>query len=322
MILLSERLYRILLVLYPERFRRDFGDEMARSFRSLCKEELGRYGRIGLLRLWIYTFLELFATAVKERGHALDMTKLSRLGGLMAVAGGGLFVVHGVSMPLYGRLFWSTGSSLQAAFFDILQLAMQAGSLLLVGGLIGLVCRIAGGRRDAQTGFATRHLPTRHLTVAGRLGPVHMAALIGLLLAAVAGLSCAAGLALVLVSGALEIFTGSAADTLILILSTAGFWTLSVSITLLGFVVWRRGLLGKWSVVPVFAGSIPLLWAAYTTVSALAFGPRTLLPAETLETFVYLGLPYIMLGLPWILLGHALRSEGVEGNRAGVQVQS
>ena len=63
----SERAYRWLLRVYPRELRDGYGDEMARCFRDLCREELEDGGSLGLVALWARTLPELFYTALKER---------------------------------------------------------------------------------------------------------------------------------------------------------------------------------------------------------------------------------------------------------------
>jgi hypothetical protein len=63
----SERAYRALLRAYPRGLRDGYGDEMARLFRDLCREELEDGGGLGLAALWARTLPELLYTALKER---------------------------------------------------------------------------------------------------------------------------------------------------------------------------------------------------------------------------------------------------------------
>src|SRR5215212_8519314 len=64
----SERVYEALLLAYPKGFRSEYGPQMAQAFRDLCREELGRSGRAGLVELWVRTVLDLAVTALAERG--------------------------------------------------------------------------------------------------------------------------------------------------------------------------------------------------------------------------------------------------------------
>ena len=67
----SEWAYRSLLRAYPRGLRGEYGDEMARCFRDLCREELEDGGGLGLAALWARTLPELFYTALKERSTTL-----------------------------------------------------------------------------------------------------------------------------------------------------------------------------------------------------------------------------------------------------------
>ena len=68
----SERAYRSLLRAYPRELRGEYGDEMARYFRNLCREKLENGGGLGLAALWARTLPELFYTALKERSTMLN----------------------------------------------------------------------------------------------------------------------------------------------------------------------------------------------------------------------------------------------------------
>jgi hypothetical protein len=68
----SERAYRALLRAYPRELRDEYGDEMARCFRDLCREKLEDGGGWGLAALWARTLPELFYTALKERSTMLN----------------------------------------------------------------------------------------------------------------------------------------------------------------------------------------------------------------------------------------------------------
>jgi hypothetical protein len=62
----SQRVYRLLLLIYPLEFRREYGPHMAQLFRDCCRAADTRDGRPGLWRLWLRTLLDLVQTAPKE----------------------------------------------------------------------------------------------------------------------------------------------------------------------------------------------------------------------------------------------------------------
>jgi len=83
----SEWAYRALLRAYPRRLRDGYGDEMARCFRDLCREELEGSGSLGLAALWARTLPELFYTALKERSTTLTRnTYWAVVGAVLAAA--------------------------------------------------------------------------------------------------------------------------------------------------------------------------------------------------------------------------------------------
>ena len=66
-IALSDKLFRKLLRLYPQSYRRNFGDLMALLFRDQCRDawQRGRYA--GLLKLWLRTLPDLGKTSLIEQ---------------------------------------------------------------------------------------------------------------------------------------------------------------------------------------------------------------------------------------------------------------
>jgi hypothetical protein len=66
---IAQRVYRVLLLAYPKRFRREYGTCMEQAFRDLYREEACRSGGIGLVRLWVRVGRDLASSAVVERGR-------------------------------------------------------------------------------------------------------------------------------------------------------------------------------------------------------------------------------------------------------------
>ncbi|HSR53070.1 MAG TPA: ADOP family duplicated permease [Acidobacteriota bacterium] len=63
----SERLFRLLLYLFPSEMRRHFGRDMAEVFRDRLRAALREGGVTGMLRGWARSFLDLLASAFMER---------------------------------------------------------------------------------------------------------------------------------------------------------------------------------------------------------------------------------------------------------------
>jgi len=79
---ISERAYRSLLRAYPRELRDRYGEEMARCFRDLCREELEDGSGLGLAALWARTLPELLYTALKERSTMLARNTYRSVGGV------------------------------------------------------------------------------------------------------------------------------------------------------------------------------------------------------------------------------------------------
>lgn len=67
----SERFYRLLLLLYPAEMRRRFGGDMAELFRDRLRQEWRTRGRLGLIRAWRRTLLDLLSNSLMERFQEL-----------------------------------------------------------------------------------------------------------------------------------------------------------------------------------------------------------------------------------------------------------
>lgn len=63
---LSVSVYRLLLTLYPSRFREQHGPQMVQVVRDLCRRDLGRGGALGVLGLWTRLLVDLLGTAVDQ----------------------------------------------------------------------------------------------------------------------------------------------------------------------------------------------------------------------------------------------------------------
>ena len=83
---LTDRCYRLLLLIYPARFRRAYGYEMAQTFRASCRETFSAEGGLGLLRLCGSTLFDLLTTSLKEHLQTL-LALLKQLSGSLSPSG-------------------------------------------------------------------------------------------------------------------------------------------------------------------------------------------------------------------------------------------
>jgi hypothetical protein len=69
---LSDRIYRLLLIAYPDDFRRTYGAEMAQVFHDSCRDAIVRASAVGIAEVWLRTIGDLIVSALKERAAAPD----------------------------------------------------------------------------------------------------------------------------------------------------------------------------------------------------------------------------------------------------------
>src|SRR5215471_13698981 len=70
-LVISDSIYRLLLLAYPSEFRSEYGPEMARAFRDSCRPELRRGTAIGFVSLWARTIIDCGITAPGEHMEIL-----------------------------------------------------------------------------------------------------------------------------------------------------------------------------------------------------------------------------------------------------------
>jgi hypothetical protein len=128
----SERVYRSLLRAYPRELRDEYGDEMARCFRDLCRKGLEDGGGLGLAALWARTLPELLYSALKERSTMLNRN-VYRGAARLVLATAFILMLPLLAMQVTDEVVW-----------DLADFAV-AGALLVGTGLTyELVARKAG----------------------------------------------------------------------------------------------------------------------------------------------------------------------------------
>ncbi|HSR69792.1 MAG TPA: ADOP family duplicated permease [Acidobacteriota bacterium] len=136
----SERIYRLLLYLFPAEMRRRFGRDMAELFRDRMRCALRHGGTAGLLGGWTRSFFDLFSSAFMEHiRQAREKLSWFRAGANSNSGGGRL--------PLGGGL----GHDLRYAFKSLLR--NPASSLLVL-----LTLALGVGANAAMLGLTSRLL--------------------------------------------------------------------------------------------------------------------------------------------------------------------
>lgn len=131
----QERLYRLLLRLYPASFRARFGDEMAQLFADQLRDARAGRSPSGSAGVWLRTVGDLVTTAVAERtrrdgavAHSLVApSTLNRVLGAIGILGG--FVLVAALIP---GLPWSW------AVFNLRLVLFELGAIAVVVAVHGL----------------------------------------------------------------------------------------------------------------------------------------------------------------------------------------
>lgn len=143
---ISGRAYQSLLRAYPRELRNEYGDEMARCFRDLCRDELQDGGGLGLAALWAHTVPELLYTALKERITMLDILNRNAYRSAIGIVLVAAFIllIPLLAMQITDEVAWN--------LFDF---AFAAALLVGTGLVFELVARKAGNvAYRAATGVA------------------------------------------------------------------------------------------------------------------------------------------------------------------------
>jgi hypothetical protein len=116
-----ERIYEILLKLYPREFREQYGEEMTRVFQENLASEGSSF------KLWIQTFADVFSSASREHVQGGRMSLLTKFAGLTSVLLGVWLTVN-----LYRISYNMPG-------FQSTSLEIVARSILMLTTVIGLL---------------------------------------------------------------------------------------------------------------------------------------------------------------------------------------
>ncbi len=268
----SERLYSLLLYLYPRRFRAAYGQQMRQTFRDACGVAHRRSGVGGVLALWPPTLLDLFRSALEERAQQGEIrmfkARLMTMAGPLTVLVGALWLLAAL-----GDFVFRIGLQGNEAFLGLITLPFFLSFIPLLFALLGI----------------RRHFHP----IAGGLGRL------GLLVSVAGG---AGVLVSVLINILLSGLVPEAGPHL-WVNYTAVFSIISIRVgfILFGLDVSRNRLLPRWNWLPMLLGltvllSLPLEW----------FGVPAFLPTQWASPFLH----FAISGVCWLLFGLTLLGRG------------
>ena len=137
LLLFSERVYRVLLMLYPADFRNEYGQQMVQIFRDVCLDVYRQGGLGELANWWAATLFDLVQTVITEHrkaGFMMSQTKFIQWSGWLFILGGIFFVVSSISQlqPV---------SSMTSSMSQLSLYALVPGMALIMFGLLGIFLR-------------------------------------------------------------------------------------------------------------------------------------------------------------------------------------
>lgn len=130
-VLLSDALYRRLLVLYPKPFRSAYGAAMVQLFRDRLRDQYRTRGDIGVLTLWPAALRDLMIAATAE--HMVRERHMARK--IVALVGGLALLIIGalaIALPqaLYGLIGIVEGVLNVVAYLPVVNLLLVVYSLV------------------------------------------------------------------------------------------------------------------------------------------------------------------------------------------------
>ena len=161
-LLFAERLYYVLLFVYPAAHRREYGPLMVQLFRDLCRDSYHQEGFTGLVRLWSDLLADTAVTAAAEHFHTLReggqlMTKRQHwmvlaLAGLPLIAGGLLFLIN----PAFVGQMFTPNEAQPAGWIMVAAVLILVGTAYVVQRRILVLSQSPGSSGRAVCGRASR----------------------------------------------------------------------------------------------------------------------------------------------------------------------
>jgi len=134
----SVRVYQVLLVAYPTKFRQEYGSHMLQVFRDCCLRTFHQGGTNGMARLWAITLFDLIQSVVSEHAHKEIEMKKEMKPRDIRMAGWAL-ILSGAALAI-SMYFGALGDSYWFAITGILTFLCLP---LLAVGMLGLRSRYA-----------------------------------------------------------------------------------------------------------------------------------------------------------------------------------
>jgi hypothetical protein len=300
-LLLSVRIYRRLLVAYPQPFRREYGEHMTQVFRDCCREAAATKGIAGLLRYWLIATSDLIVNALEEHRQkelAMTRTRWIRLGSLAAIIGGAIATLFaGLGLTITIAQLLDENSPLGLALFPVHIVSWGAPALALffVLALIGLQAR--GASQAGVIGWISITLAIIGMVISGLGNGLTSGVMYSQADACGGPLNC-------------NFYDPNGYARMGYMVGLLGSVIFAIGMVVYGIVAQRRRILPRGNWLLLVVGVMPFLTVAASVIAMLASGGSDY--AGTQKVAIMLGVPVLTFAILWILLGVAMRPRGSE----------
>lgn len=299
MLRFSVAIYKRLLVLYPQSFRREYGHQMLQVFRDCSREAEQTSGSPGLWRYWALATGDLIISALAERQQEvthMTRTRWISLGSLAAIFGGGVAVLFtALQLIVAIAQLLDEQSVVGSALFPthIVIWAAPALWLLYILALIGL--QAVGADRMGIVGWVSITIAIVGAALSGLGGSVTSALQYSQAASCASPLNC-------------NFHDPSGFAIMGYMLGLLGSVFFTIGMTVYGIVALRRSLFAQGNWIPLVLGLAPLVLVAASIVAAFVSAGTDYAGFQKIE--IMLGAASLVPAILWVLLGLAMRRDG------------
>ena len=124
LVVLSERIYRKLLLLYPPAHRRDYGGLMAQLFRDQCRDAYREGRSAGLIKLWLRVLPDIGKTSIQEQIAAIERKQIMK--NITAINNPTTWLIIGIALGILSVPFVQSPGGLLLAVASALAVLARA----------------------------------------------------------------------------------------------------------------------------------------------------------------------------------------------------
>ncbi len=124
LVVLSERIYRQLLLLYPPAHRRDYGGLMAQLFRDQCRDAYREGRSAGLINLWLRVLPDIGKTSLQEQIAAIERKQIMK--NITAINNPTTWLIIGIALGILSVPFIQSPGGLLLAVASALAILARA----------------------------------------------------------------------------------------------------------------------------------------------------------------------------------------------------